>query len=217
MGRSRVTGVENTGHHEAALNCTAASWKSRLQAPVVRLGVALTTLGIAAATLAVAARAEPAWSRWSGTWEVTLDKQQGGAATCLWSTYDAPPPGHVRRLTFAVSRRGEVVLVISDRHIPLHLTSNSARGLLALGGRIYAIEIGTGIPLTGQPGGMLIGRVVGVDAAGFTRTFGQYDSGEMRLALLGGWSWSMSLQGAAGAAEGVVSCMTETAAQGGGR
>jgi len=217
MGRSRVTGVGNAGHHEAALNCTAVVWKSRLQAPVVRLWVALTAHAIAAATLTVAAQAEPVWSRWSGPWEVTLDRQQDGAATCLWSTYDAPPPGHVRRLTLAVNRRGEVVLVVSDRRNPLHLTANSARGLLALGGRIYAIEIGTGIPLTDQPGGMLIGRVVGVDAAGFARTFGQHESGEMRLALLGGWSWSMSLRGAAGAAEGVVSCMAETAAQGGGR
>jgi hypothetical protein len=217
MGRSRVAGVGNAGHHEDAPNCTTVIWKSRLQAPVVRLGVALTALWIAAATLAVAAQAEPAWSRWSGIWEITLDRQQDGAATCLWSTYDAPPPEHVRRLTFAVNRRGEVVLVVSDRRNPLHLTANSARGLLALGGRIYAIEIGTGIPLTDQPGGMLVGRVVGVDAAGFARTFGQQESGEMRLALLGGWSWSMSLRGTAGVAEGVVSCMAETAAQGGGR
>jgi hypothetical protein len=188
-----------------------------MQAPAVHLGVALATLGIATATLSVAAQAEPVWSRWSGGWEVTLDRDQDGAATCLWSTYDAPPPDHVRRLTFTVNRRGEVVLVVSDRRNPLHLTANSARGLLALGGRIYAIEFGMGIPLTGQPGGMLVGRVAGVEAARFAHTFGQHESGEMRLALLGGWSWSMSLRGAAGAAEGVVSWMAEMAAQGGGR
>jgi hypothetical protein len=69
----------------------------------------------------------------------------------------------------------------------------------------------------GLPGGMLIGRLVGVDAAGFVGAFGQLNNREMRLALPSGWSWSMSLRGAAGAAEGVTSCMAETSAQGGAR
>jgi len=188
-----------------------------VQAPAFRVGIALLALWIAAVALPVAARAEAVWSRWSGLWEVTLDRQPDGAATCLWSTYDEPPPGHVRRLTFIVNRRGEVVLVVSDRRSPLHRTDADARGLLALGGRIYAIEVGTGIPLTGLPGGMLIGRLVGVDAAGFARAFGQHNNREIRLTLPSGWSWSMSLRGAAGAAEGVASCMTETSAQGGAR
>jgi hypothetical protein len=152
------------------------------------------------------------WSRWSGAWEVALDRQPDGA-TCLWSTYDAPPPGHVRRLTFAANRRGEVVLIVSDRREPLHRTAAGPRGLLALGGRAYAVEIGAGIPLVGPPGGMLVGRVAGADAAGFARAFGRQEGGEARLALPGGWSWRVSLRGAAGAAEDVAACLAETATE----
>jgi hypothetical protein len=172
-------------------------------------------LGIVAAASAAAAHAETAWSRWSGAWEVTLDRQREGA-TCLWSTYDAPPPGHVRRLTFAVSRRGEVVVIVSDRREPLHRAVPAGpTGVLALGGRLYVVEVGAGIPLAGLPGGMLVGRVVGEDAARFIHDFGRRD-GEReeaaRLVLADGWWWRVSLQGAAGAAADVASCMAETAA-----
>jgi hypothetical protein len=37
------------------------------------------------------------------------------STTCRWSTYDAPPPGHVRRFTFAVNQRSEIVVIVSDR------------------------------------------------------------------------------------------------------
>jgi hypothetical protein len=171
---------------------------------------------IAAAAPAPAARAEAVWSRWSGEWEVALDRQPDGA-TCLWSTYDAPPPGHARRLTLAANRRGEVVLIVSDRRKPLHRTAAGTRGLLALGRRAYAVEFGTGIPLPGLPGGMLVGRVAGADAAGFARAFGRHEGGEALLALPGGWSWRVSLRGAAGAAEGVAACLAETAPERGAR
>jgi hypothetical protein len=172
-------------------------------------------LGVAVAMPTAAPPAETVWSRWSGVWEVALDRQPEGA-TCLWSTYDAPPPGHVRRLTFAANRRGEVVVIVSDRREPLHRTTAiGPAGLLALGGRAYAVEIGAGIPLVGLPGGMLVGRVAGEDAARFAGAFGRHDGEEARLALPGGWSWRVSLRGAAGAAEDVASCMAETAAQGG--
>jgi hypothetical protein len=161
----------------------------------------------------IAPRAEPMWSRWSGAWEVTLDQQPDGK-TCSWSTYDAPPPGHVRRLIFAASRRREVVVIASDRLEPLHRGDLGSAGMLLLGGRLYAVEISAGIPLTDLPGGMLIGRLKGEDAARFARSFGQRaDDEEVRLALPGGWSWRMTLRGAAAAAKDVAACMTEIGAE----
>ena len=103
----------------------------------------------------VAPRAESVWSRWSGAWEVTLD-QQPDHKTCSWSTYGAPPPGHVRRLIFAASRRREVVVIASDRLEPLHRTDLGSVGMLLLGGRLYAVEVSAGVPLTNSPGGMLV-------------------------------------------------------------
>jgi hypothetical protein len=82
----------------------------------------------------IATHAETIWSRWSGLWEVTLDRQPDGA-TCLWSTYDASPPDHVRRLIFAANRRSEVVVIVSDRSEPLHRLDTGPGGLLTLGGR----------------------------------------------------------------------------------
>jgi hypothetical protein len=160
-----------------------------------------------------APRAEAIWSRWSGAWEVTLDQQPDGK-TCYWSTYDAPPPGHVRRLIFAANRRREVVVIASDRLEPLHRADLGSAGMLLLGGRLYAVEISAGIPLTDLPGGMLIGRLKGEDAARFARSFGQRaDDEEVRLALPGGWSWRMTLRGAAAAAKDVAACMAEIEAQ----
>jgi hypothetical protein len=158
--------------------------------------------------------AETVWSRWSGAWEVALDRRPEGA-TCLWSTYDAPPPGHARRLTFAVNRRGEVVVILSDRSEPLHLIAGPA-GAFALPERRYAVEIGVGIPLEGRPGGILVGRVAGEDAAGFLRAFGRRgrEAAEARVALAGGWSWRVSLRGAAAAAEAVAACVAEAALPG---
>jgi hypothetical protein len=164
-----------------------------------------------------APRAETVWSRWSGAWEVALDRQPDGA-TCLWSTYDAPPPGHVRRLTFAVNRRGEVVVIISDRREPLHrIAAGPGPGaLLTLGGRLYAVEIGTVVPLMGLPGGLLIGRLKDENAEQFARRFGQRGGEEeARLVLPAGWSWRVSLRGAAAAAEQIAACMAEEAGLGG--
>jgi hypothetical protein len=173
-----------------------------------RCGIAVAALLIGVFPLA-ASRAEAIWSRWSGAWEVTLDQQPDGK-TCYWSTYDAPPPDHVRRLIFAGSRRREVVVIASDRLEPLHRADLGSAGMLLLGGRLYAVEISAGIPLTDLPGGMLIGRLKGEDAARFARSFGQRsDEDEARLVLPGGWSWRMSLRGAAAAAKDVVACMAE--------
>jgi uncharacterized protein YjbJ (UPF0337 family) len=183
---------------------------SRRTPPVSR-PFAAAALGVVVAGMpATAPRAETVWSRWSGAWEVALDRQPDGA-TCLWSTYDTPPPGHVRRLTFAVNRRGEVVVIVSDRREPLHRITPASSGLLALGGRRYVVEIGAGVPLVGLPGGMLIGRVAGEDAVRFAHVFGQHggEDGDARLALPGGWSWRLSMRGAAAAAEDVASCMAE--------
>ena len=178
----------------------------------------LRCLLAAAILLAGTAHAETVWSRWSGAWEVVLDRQSDGA-TCLWSTYDAPPPEHVRRLTFAGNRRGEVVVIVSDRQEPLHhiATGRGPAALLTLGGRQYAIEMGTGIPLPGLPGGMLVGRLASETVEGFARRFGQQEGGEARLLLPGGWSGRVSLRGAAEAAKEVLSCLAEAADQGGGR
>jgi len=160
-----------------------------------------------------APRAEAIWSRWSGAWEVTLDQQPDGK-TCSWSTYDAPPPGHVRRLIFAASRRREVVVIASDRLEPLHRAGLGSAGMLLLSGRLYAVEISAGIPLTDLPGGMLIGRLKGEDAARFARSFGQRtDEEEARLVLPGRSSWRMSLLGAAVAAKDIAACMAEIEAQ----
>jgi hypothetical protein len=173
--------------------------------PVVVVAAPITT-----------ARAETVWSRWSGAWEVALDRQTEGA-TCLWSTYDAPPPGHVRRLSFAANRRGEVVVVVSDRREPLHRIGGPT-ALLTLGGRLYALETAPGIPLPGLPGGMLVGRVKGEDAARFVRVFGERGDGEMaHVTLPAGWTWRVSLRGAAEATGHVLSCMAEVAAAGGAR
>ena len=180
--------------------------------PAVRCVVALAALLTGVFPL-VAPRAESIWSRWSGAWEVTLDQQPDGK-TCYWSTYDAPPPGHVRRLIFAASRRREVVVIASDRLEPLHRAVPGATGMLLLGGRLYAVEVSAGIPLTDSPGGMLVGRLKGEDAARFARSFGQRaDDEEARLALPGGWSWRMPLRGAAAAAKDVALCMAEIAAE----
>jgi hypothetical protein len=186
---------------------------TRGRVPVTRRWLA-TAFG-AVVVPATGLHAETVWSRWSGAWEVALDRQADGA-TCLWSTYDAPPPGHVRRLTFAVNRRSEIVVIISDRREPLHRIAigPGPGALLTLGRRLYTVEIGTGVPLAGLPGGMLIGRLKGEDAERFARSFGQHDGEEARLALPSGWSWRISLHGAAEAAEEVASCMAETAAQG---
>lgn len=168
------------------------------------------TLGLlAAAVPAHALRAEAVWTRWSGAWEVSLDRQADGE-TCLWSTYDAPPPGHLRRLIFAVNRRGEVVVILSDRSTPIHRIDTSPDALLMLGGRLYAIDMTTGIPLAGLPGGMLVGRLKGEDAARFAHSFGQRAAEEeARLVLPDGWSWRMSLRGAAAAAKDIAACMAE--------
>jgi hypothetical protein len=161
----------------------------------------------------VALRAEAIWSRWSGAWEVTLDQQTDGK-TCSWSTYDAPPPGHVRRLIFAANRRREVVVIASDRLELLHHADLGSVGMLLLGGRLYTVEFSAGIPLTDTPGGMLVGRLKGEDAVRFARSFGQRaDDEEVRLALPAGWSWRMTLRGAAAAAKDVAACMAEIEAQ----
>ena len=164
---------------------------------------------------AAVARAETVWSRWSGAWEVALDRQPDGA-TCLWSTYDAPPPGHARRLSFAVNRRGEVVVILSDRRQPLHRVAAGPSWLFTLRDRQYAVEIGAGIPLEGLPGGMLVGRVVGEDAAGFLLAFGRRgrDVEEAHVLLPGGWSWRVSLRGASAAADDVSACMAESVVRG---
>ena len=182
---------------------------------VVPRGVSAASCAVTTAVLLitgfplVAPRAEPIWSRWSGAWEVTLDQQPDGR-TCYWSTYDAPPPRHIRRLIFAVNRRREVVVIASDRIEPLHRADLGSPGVLLLGGRLYAVEISVGIPLTDLPGGMLVGRLKGEDAARFARSFGQRaDDEDMRLALPGGWSWRMSLRGAAATAKDVAACMAE--------
>jgi hypothetical protein len=125
---------------------------------------------------------------------------------------------HVRRLTFAVNRRSEVVVIISDRRKPLHhIAAGLGPGaLLTLGGRLYAVEIGAGIPLTGLPGGMLIGRLKDENAEQFARRFGQRSGEEeARLVLPVGWSWRVSLRGAAAAAEQVAAYMAEVAGRGG--
>jgi hypothetical protein len=169
---------------------------------------AATALVATSVPPAAVARAETVWSRWSGAWEVALDRQPEGA-TCLWSTYDAPPPGHVRRLSFAVNRRGEVVVILSDRRRPLHRIAAGPSGSFTIRDRQYAVEIGAGIPLEGLPGGMLVGRVVGEDAAGFLRAFGRHgrDVEDAHVLLPGGWSWRVSLRGATAAAEDVLACM----------
>jgi hypothetical protein len=215
MGRSWISRLGNVARHGAARSHVAALQTPRMHAPIICLGIVLPVLGIAAATLPVPARAEVVWSRWSGAWEVALDRQADGA-TCLWPTYDAPPPGHVRRLTFAVNRRKEIVVIVSDRREPIHRIASSPgpSALLTLGGRLHTVENGTGVPLAGLPGGMLIGRLKGQDAERFARSFGQHDGEEARLVLPFGWSWRVSLRGAAVAAEEVASCMAEAAAQG---
>jgi hypothetical protein len=152
--------------------------------------VALAATGVPPAAVA---RTQTVWSRWSGAWEVALDRQPDGG-TCLWSTYDAPPPGHARRLSFAVNRCCEVVVVLSDRRQPLHRIAAGPSGLCTLRDRQYAVEIGAGIPLEGPPGGMLVGRVV--------RRRRKFPLGrpgreveEAHVLLPGGWSWSVSLRG----------------------
>ncbi len=166
---------------------------------------------------AEALRAEAVWSRWSGAWEVTLDRQPDGA-TCLWSTYDAPPPDHVRRLIFALNRQDEVVVILSDRREPIHRLDTGPSALLTLGGRLYLVEIGAGIPLTGLPGGMLLGRLRGEGAAQFLHNFGQRrDAEEARVMLPGGSTWRLSLEGAAAAAKEVAACIAETAGERGSR
>ena len=198
MARLPVRPVGPRGRF-AALHRSARAW----------FAAALVLLATSVPPAAVA-RAETVWSRWSGAWEVALDRQPDGA-TCLWSTYDAPPPGHVRRLSFAVNRRGEVVVILSDRRQPLHRIAAGPSGLFTLRDRQYAIEIGAGIPLEGLPGGMLVGRVVREDAAGFLRAFGRpgRDVEEAHVLLPGGWSWRMSLRGATAAAEDVLACMAK--------
>jgi hypothetical protein len=71
------------------------------------------------------------------------------------------------------------------------------------------VEIGAGIPLEGLPGGMLVGRVAREDATGFLRAFGRpgRDGEDAHVLLPGGWSWRVSLRGAAAAAEDVLACM----------
>ena len=64
-------------------------------------------------------RAEAIWTRWYGDWEVALDWESEGG-TCYWSTYDTKPPTNARRLTFVANRKGEVVVMASDRREPLH-------------------------------------------------------------------------------------------------
>jgi hypothetical protein len=164
---------------------------------------------MAAAIPAAVLQAETVWSRWSGAWEVTLDRQPDGA-TCLWSTYDAPPPDHVRRLIFTVNRRGEVVVILSDRGAPIHRLDPRPGALLTLGGRLYVIEIGAGIPLPDLPGGMLVGRVRGEGAVPFTRNFGQRrDDEHGQVILPSGSTWRLSLQGATAAAKDIQVCMAE--------
>jgi hypothetical protein len=174
--------------------------------------LAAVALGATGVLPTAMGRAETVWSRWSGAWEVALDRQPDGA-TCLWSTYDAPPPRHVRRLSFAVNRRGEVVVILSDRRQPLHHIAAGPSGLLTLRDRQYVVEIGAGIPLEGLPGGMLVGRMVREDAAGFLRAFGRpgRDVEDAHVLLPGGWSWRVSLRGATAAAEDILACMAESA------
>jgi hypothetical protein len=173
--------------------------------------LALTAYGVMPTVMT---SAETVWSRWSGAWEVALDRQPDGA-TCLWSTYDARPPSHVRRLSFAINRRGEVVVILSDRRQPLHHAANPT-GLFVLRDRQYVVEFGAGIPLEGLPGGMLVGRVMREDAAGFLRAFGRHgrDAESAHLLLPDGWSWRLSLQGATAAAKDVAACVAESAAGG---
>ncbi len=122
----------------------------------------------------------------------------------------------MRRLSFAVNRRGEVVVILSDRRQPLHRIAVGPSALFTLRDRQYAVEIGTGIPLEGLPGGMLVGRVVREDAAGFLRAFGQpgREAEDAHVLLPGGWSWRVSLRGASAAADDVSACMAESVVRG---
>ncbi len=154
-----------------------------------------------------AARAETVWSRWFGAWEVSLDWQPEGG-TCLWSTYDGRPPSNIRRLTFAISRTSDVVVIVSDRREPIHRLPAGPSATLKLGEQTYALELGLGIPLSGVPGGMLIGQLAVGRASDFVHDFGRRRNGDPgRLQVTDRWVWHFSLRGAASAAEEVASCM----------
>jgi hypothetical protein len=63
---------------------------------------------------------------------------------------------------------------------------------------------------------MLIGRLKDENAEQFARRFGQRSGEEeARLVLPVGWSWRVSLRGAAAAAEQVAAYMAEVAGRGG--
>lgn len=149
--------------------------------------------------------AEPVWSRSTGAWVVELDQGNSGA-TCALQTHDTSPPNHRRMLAFLAVPAGGLAIIASDRLTALHQTA-PARVMIEFGGKRFFASMGSGLPLTGLPGGMLVGQMDRTDYADFAINFAQANQG--RAVFSGGGEWTLSMRGSAAALQNLAACMDE--------
>ena len=171
---------------------------------------ALLAAGASSATHAQVPKWDVLWSRTTGAWLVELIKLPTGVRSCVWSTFDAAPPHHARRLSFLLSTDSkELGVFISDRLDRLQ-DIKGLRTYVQFGGPIYQIQTSQGIPLIGDefPGGMIIGHVSPTNFLDFGLDFASSNKG--RLTLADGTVWRLNMSGSAAALINVSKCFEQT-------
>lgn len=167
--------------------------------PVCVLGIA-TTLGVA--------RAEVAWTRQSGVWEVSLYRGARGDAWCSWLTGRQDATGQSRRNLSLQMRGDEVVLFLFIGDDPLPRSEMDGQILLGLDGRQAVIKIDLAQPLRN---GFLMMRGIVARGAGaqslFTAQF--VNASSISLTTPGSTVWSLDLTGLAGTMSHMQQCLSE--------